>query len=823
MRRSNRFFTPYLTILLILATTAIFPAFAQENSTSIILERNIDPLPEGEALIALRVNGKRYGDVEAKIDLENPFLKVSLLREVLSPELSAAQAERIFSTLLSKLEWVGIADLQAGGIQGTWELDTLTYSINTPGEYTALKELDFSPRLRFDDKEWLSPPAIAGVINFTVSGSAYLSASGTTAPLSANANALLNLWSVAIESYGSASYLAPNFSWYFGSAKAIYDIPKIEGRLNAGMVSSGGIGFQSRPELYGISLNSIEYFSDYDKNYSPSAAFTLQKPSTVRMKINGEVVRSFKLDMGNYRIYDLPFAYGLNEFELEVEEGKSPDGLMIYKPVSKYITTETGLLVGGRGEYGFSAGVGRSEPEELFGSAYYRYGLLSDLTIAAGLQADRRSLLASLGIVAGTDLGGFILDTGTLIAWDGRAAPFAFSADLDYHFALPAVPRAPSFSASVGYETAGFATPQPISTVPTPDSEIYASASIGGSIAKTASVGFSGRWARALDGTKIDTGTVSMNLGLALTKDSSISITSGLSLETGKAPDFSLGFSLSASDPQKPGRYIGFSQPNNGTSSISFNDQLPILGGIGYGIRATNLIGGVSEPSSVTFNSGFSNQFFTLAGSSNVNFGEALTSPNGSVNLNLSTALAFAGGAFAISKPLHDSFIIFDPDKSTGNSTVAFGVNAGTKLISHGLPVAASLSSYNESRVTMDFPEADADVAATIPRIAVSPGYRSGFIFRAGLEKRFYVTGFLVDSSGAPITLVAGDVMKPDGSYADMTFTDDAGMFQIFGLTPGVYKLIWPDEIGVSTLTLIDDADGLVELGEITASPAPAG
>ena len=118
----------------------------------------------------------------------------------------------------------------------------------------------------------------------------------------------------------------------------------------------------------------------------------------------------------------------------------------------------------------------------------------------------------------------------------------------------------------------------------------------------------------------------------------------------------------------------------------------------------------------------------------------------------------------------------------------------------------------------MDFPEADADVSATIPHISVSPGYRSGFIFRAGLEKRFYVTGYLVDASGAPISLVAADVIMPDGSYADMTFTDEAGMFQIFGLTPGVYKLIWPEDIGVSTLTLVDDVDDLVELGQITAT-----
>ncbi|MDD3982226.1 MAG: fimbria/pilus outer membrane usher protein, partial [Spirochaetales bacterium] len=412
----RRAFLLAITLSFVIAAPGIL--CAQEDSASTILEQNINPLPEGEALVALRVNDKRWGDVEALIDLEDPFLSISLLRQVLAPELSETQMDRIFSGILSKLEWAGIADLAAAGITGVWEMETLTYYISTPGEYTALNEVDFSPSAREMATDLLEPPAIAGLVNVSVSGSMYLKQAGTTLPLSFTANGLLNLWSVAVESYGSANYSGQNFTWYFGNIKAIYDIPEIEGRLFAGMVSGEGIGFQSRPELYGLSIHSVDTFSRYDKRYSPSAAFTLQKPSTVRIKMNGSVIRTFKLDMGNYRIYDLPFAYGLNEFELEVEEGESPDGIMIYRPVTKYITTETGLLVGGQSEYGLSLGAGRTEPKELFASAFYRYGLRSNVTLATGLQADFRSALASLGLVFGTDIGGFILETGTLAAWD---------------------------------------------------------------------------------------------------------------------------------------------------------------------------------------------------------------------------------------------------------------------------------------------------------------------------------------------------------------------------------------------------------------------
>ena len=465
VRRLNRrrFLINLLGILTIFA--GFHTAYAQETSTTAILEQNINPVPEGEAIIALNINEKRYGDVEARIDLEDPFLTIELLREALSPSLAPAIKERIFTSTLSKLEWAGIADLEAAGLKAVWDMEALSYTISTPGEYTSQRELDFSEQARFTSESWLKPASIAGVVNLSLSGTANLNAGGNSFPLSANANGLLNLWSLAIEASGSLSYSAPIHSWYLNSVRAVYDFPSIEGRLFAGMVSGEGIYRQSRPEIYGFALHNIETFSRYNRNNSPSVAFTLQKPSTVRIVINNQVVRTLKLEMGNYRIYDLPFVYGLNEFQLEVDEGKSSDGTMLYKPVTRYIASETGLLVGGKMDYGLSAGVGRTETDEPIASAYLRYGLYSFLTLAANLEADKRSLLSGIGFVAGTDIGSFIFDANLLGAWDGRADPFAFAADLDYHFSMPSKTRLPNFGFSASYQTKGFTPPQPYATV----------------------------------------------------------------------------------------------------------------------------------------------------------------------------------------------------------------------------------------------------------------------------------------------------------------------------------------------------------------------
>lgn len=439
------------------------------------------------------------------------------------------------------------------------------------------------------------------------------------------------------------------------------------------------------------------------------------------------------------------------------------------------------------------------------------------------MQADRRSLLAGLGFVTGTDIGGFIFNADTLFAWDGRTIPFAFSSDLEYHYALPGKPYAPGFGFTLGYASEGFTAPQPISAIVSPDAFLNASASIGGAISKYISFGLSGQWNRTLTGTVADKGTLALNLGFSTSKNASFSLSSGVEAETGKAPVISLSLSLSASDPVKPGRQIVLTQPTNGGNTITYSDQLPLLGGVGYGIQASNLIGGVSDPSSISLSSGFSTPYFSLSGSGGISYGAMLASPTGAVNLNMATALSFAGGSFALSKPLYDSFIIFDPDKSTGGMAVAFAIDAGKKLISHGAPMASPLNSYQKARATMDFPEADADVSATLPQIAISSGYRTGFLYKAGLEKRFYVTGRLVDAAGAPMAYMAGDVKKSDGTYFDQTFTDEKGFFQIYGLSPGLYTILWPEDVGVTNLTLTDAPNGTLELGDIKAAPGGGG
>ena len=832
MPRSSKLSQRTIVYLFVLAAAIASPLYAQEATSETTtettlanapLEANINPLPAGEAPITLIVNGSRFGDLNAKIDLEDPFVQVSILRQALSPYLSEARIEYIFGIILSKLEWAGIADLAAAGVTGTWDMENLVYTVKTPGEYSSLRELDFaSNTATLRESVWLSPARISGAVNFTVAGTATVNASGTTLPVSLSADASFNLWGLILEGDGSVSYNAPDTTWNFNTAKAIYDFPSIRARLFAGMISAEGVLYQSRSELYGISLHTIDEFSRYSRNYSPSAAFTLQEASTVRVVINGNVIRTERLEKGNYRIYDLPFAYGLNDFQLEVEQGKGADGTIIYKPVTKYVTLETGLLVGRQLEYGASFGIGQSELDQFLATGYARYGLTSWATMGVNAQADRRSFLGGIGFVIGSDIGGFIINASALGAWDGRSDPFAFACDAEYHFNYPRDEAVPTVSFAVNYNSQGFLAPQTVSTMTFPAAFIKASAAIGGSLAKKISYGLSGSWTKEFDSAASETTNLGLNLGIPLSRNSSVSMSSGLTFTTGEIVQPTLSFVLSASDPKKPGRQANLSQQSDGTNTISINDQIPFLGGLSYNIQANNLSFDSENASYLSLSTSASSQLATFSGGAGIRYGGNLTSPTGIFNFNMSTALSFADFTFALSKPIYDSFVIFDPDKSTGNMAVAFSVNSGEKIVSHGLPVAAPLNSYRQALALMDFPEADADTVATQPQAALATKLRTGFLYRAGIQRLLNAMGTLVDGDNKGISLVAGDIFDESGTLLGQTFSDEAGIFQLYGLGPGKYSIHWPENIGVSDITLVDMGKGIIDVGEVRAN-APNG
>ncbi|MEN6491197.1 MAG: fimbria/pilus outer membrane usher protein, partial [Rectinema sp.] len=727
------------------------------------------------------------------------------------------KATNAFDVVLSKLEWAGIADLEAADITGKWDGATLTYFITTPSEYAVRQDIDYSPPQKYSEAEVFKPSFIAAVVNLNSTTNLSWTDSTVTAPFTLSADGLLKVWEIAFEGSTTLYYKDAELSNYWSKMRSIVDIPSMETRFIGGKVTGEGISFQSRPELFGASLKTDEVFSRYDRNASPSVAFVLQKASTVYIVSNGVILRSFKLEKGNYRIYDLPFTFGLNDFQIEIES--DPADSQILRPVDTYISTETGLLVGGRMEYGLSGGVGTTEIDQPFGSGFIRYGLTYNLTGGLYFQADARSALGGFAAVYGSRIGGITAEAGALGAWDGRANPFAMASEVSYQYTFSSKPSLPGIELTATWVSEGFTAPSPSATVSDPESYVQIAANVGAKLSEKSSIGLSGNWNRTLSGTITDTGGIGLNMGIAVGGGTSLSLSSGISLSSDDDPECWATLSVYAVNPKRSSGRISFMQNLDSTNTVSYSDRSPVLGGLNYGLQGQNLAAAGAEQTTLSANASLSTNFGDISTNASTYFGGTSGVQGGSANLNMSTALAFAGGSFAISRPISDSFVIFDPDKTTGDMAVEFGTDTSGKILSHGGPVVLTLSSYRPARATMNFIEADADVAATVPQSLLVPGYRSGILFKAGLLKKYYVSGKLMDTAGKPVGYIAGEICNAKGEAVDVTFTTEDGAFEMYGLTPGSYTIRWPDDVGTTAITLGEDTDGQIELGEITAIP----
>ncbi|HWP69230.1 MAG TPA: hypothetical protein VN437_08005, partial [Rectinemataceae bacterium] len=422
------------------------------------------------------------------------------------------------------------------------------------------------------------------------------------------------------------------------TARVMHDFPAINGRLFLGRVATPGLSYQSQPELYGITLKSEEIVKykvkpGYNELFSE---FTIETQSTVRIKLNGLTYRTISLSPGNYRLLDLPFTYGLNDFILEIEDA---NGIITQKKA--LIPREMNLLGEGLSEYSFSAGVGRIEPTEPFGSTYYRFGFSPKFTAGLMGQVDLRSGLAGGSFIFASPIGNFIGSVGTVAAWDGRDHPWTGAGSLQYRFVLPGKDYIPSLGLSAEYFSEGFASPAPSSTISEMEETLRLGGQLGGKLTKYMSYNFSGYWTKTFGATNNETISASASLNQSLGGGASISLITNYSLSRGSSPDFSATIMLFVLPKEKAGRSLSYIQASNGTNNMSFVDRLDLLGGLDFSMHGSNLMIGSTDGSSIGVSGRKTSQWGDLGLSADINYADPASSDSGKIQLTAASTLAY--------------------------------------------------------------------------------------------------------------------------------------------------------------------------------------
>jgi outer membrane usher protein len=162
--------------------------------------------------------------------------------------------------------------------------------------------------------------------------------------------------------------------------------------------------------------------------------------------------------------------------------------------------------------------------------------------------------------------------------------------------------------------------------------------------------------------------------------------------------------------------------------------------------------------------------------------------------LNFGTALAFAGGHVAVSRPIADSFVLFPQHPVLSSQDIE--VNpvddkpaARSDLL--GMAVLPDMTSYYQHHVVLDAPDLPLGYELGRQIYDVQPTYRSGIVIPVGTGATVLGDGVLVDPGGRPLPLEPGQILSLDtpGQPAIDFFTSRSGRFRVEGLAPGRYRL----------------------------------
>ncbi|MFN3931007.1 MAG: fimbria/pilus outer membrane usher protein [Brevundimonas sp.] len=599
--------------------------------------------------------------------------------------------------------------------------------------------------------------------------------------------------------------------------RLVYDDPRRTARWTAGDLRPQSRGFSGANPLAGLSLERVYADLDPQRNVQPRGqrAFTLVRPSTVEVFINGRSVQQTRLNPGSYDVSDFPFAQGGNDVRLVIRDDTGVESVVsfsIYFDRSLLAAglTEFGLYVGSETEFGQD---GREYTSEPGASGFYRRGLSDVLTAGANFQVNSRGAVVGGEAVWAAPLGTIGMDLA-VSSVEGVGEGYALNLGYERVFGADE-PGARSIAGTFQATSESFATPG-VDLADNPfayEAGVTYSQSIGTTQYVSGDVFYSvGRGARE------DQGSVRASYGWRA--NSRLMFNAEAIYEHRRDErEFGIRFGLT----YRLGQYASVSAE---VDSRRDRARLGYQTSRGRGVGSWSAAGNLDASESAT---GANASFTAIMNRAEIG-GSHLTSfdaGSGDISdqrttLRAGASLAFADGVAAVSRPIYDSFALFRAHRTLGQSAVYVEPRDNAYTARSGLLGAAvtpELSAYSPRTVTFDVPEAPTgyDIGAGV--VQVLPPYRSGYLVTVGSDYSVSATGQLVTADGGPLRLQAGlafEVARPDRPGVRM-FTNGSGRFAVQGLRPGLWRIeAGPEGSPSYVIEIPEGADGLVRLGAVS-------
>lgn len=812
-----------------LAATAAQPgATPQAQERRIVIESpsvavpgtpgRLNPTGRAVTLTVPAKDGAVYlGDIVITIDTQDKLefsaqRLLDLLSNVLAPDvLQTLQASFAGKATLTP------ADFEASGISIRYNPQQLALELGIAAERRATQSVQVSPLNRDRIGTFAKPADFSAYLN--IRGNLDYIHDGFDEGLNEPIfflDGATRLGGAVLESEGIWQPGSDRVDFQRQGSRLVYDDRHNLMRWTGGDLQTISRGFQAAPDIAGLSIFRSYSVLQPQTIVRPRGdrSFRLERPATVEVQVNGQIVRRLQLAPGTYDLRDFPFTQGANDIRLSILDDTGRSELLRFN-----VFLDQSQLAKGLSEFGLYAGVksplGRHGPhysDEMALTGFYRRGVSDYLTLGVNAQFDNDSRMGGVEAVLGTTIGtiGVNFSLSDLDGFGtGHAAVVTFQRLIQRRDG-----RADSLNLSFETRSRDFG---PMGTI-IPDNPFKWEIGAGYSHAFNDFVyaGLDARYSKGRDAQR-DIHNYRATVGWRISPD--LSLTADARYER---DDFGSRVGGLFSLTYRLGRYSSVrSDYDTHFDRAKLSYQTLRGQGVGsYNITADAERSDLGSGVNVVGNYYANRAELGLShfGTFENDFGD---SSSQRTSLRFGTSLAVADGAFSVGRPIYDSFAIVKPHPTLKNADVLidpspFGYTANTGALAAA--TQPSISSYAERTITLDAPTAPSGVDLGQGSFRVFPPYRSGYLHMVGSDYSVTALGTMLNTDGEPVSLVTGtatELAHPEREPVTL-FTNKEGRFGAVGLAPGKWRIQMLDTQNSSyVIDVPQNTEGVLRLGEI--------
>ncbi len=770
------------------------------------------------ALPLMRTEGV-LGEIEVEIDSEGSarFERSSLLR-LLGPLLSDDGMATVAKAFASQ-DYLAANTLADAGIVLQFDMSQLEVRlISLAPELTPVVDLNSRDRRLENRPPTVQPAGFSAFLNlagnFDYSEGPALGSDFRSPDIFAFGATRMGQFALQYE--GGATVIDNGeYGLYRRFVRGIYDDEDRNLRISAGDLQSTSLPLLGTQLLGGVAIERRRrIFDPFEPVFQLGGRrLRINSPSTIEIVNNGNLIRTIPVDQGIYDLEELPLLFGSNDVEILIRDAAGRTSVTNFN----YFFDPVDLEVGDY-EFGVFAGltsdIAQLEPTyggDLGASAYYRKALSASALVGGAVQLTQDTQTAAVEVRLVPQIIPGVVEAQIGVSQGDRGVGFA--ARTGYRWARNTVAGTRQISFLLDYESSKF------QLVGQPDlfeqERVTVNATYGQNISSRTflNIGLS----QLVRGSR----PTQTNLFADVVHQFNDRLRATAGAEYGRNDGFDTAFGVRVGVTYLLGR-------NSRVNADAQSRRSLYRVGINRGLD--NQVGAWGYDANFEQSDGDSLADAAFQYRGNRFDGRLLVQTSGNsiggitderrAQLQLSTSLAFADGAFGIGRTITDGFALVQPTKGIkGNAIVGNNLNDGEyqgRSGFFGAAVVPDVLGYQTREIIYDIDAKGTvfDVGEGTDRVRIATGGGAKIVIG---NTRFVSAVGTLWSGDAPAALVSGRVVSDtDDGFEEMQFfTNSAGRFSIIGLAPlQTYRVELRDNRQFE-LTVPDTDQGLYRVGRI--------